>query len=86
MGEKWLVHGEGRIQNGIQEQKKYINNIKWNKIWCSDGLPKVNAFFSILSCHKTLTVENLRKRGIVGPSRCILCKEAKENLEYLFTV
>ena len=85
MGKKWLVHGEGRIQNGIQEQKKYINNIKWNNIWCSDGLPKVNVFFWILSPCKTLTTDNLRKRGIVATICCILCKESEENLEHVFT-
>ena len=86
MGGKWLIRSEGRFQIGIQEKKKRnINNNKWNKIWCSNGLPKVKAFFWILAHRKTLTYENLRKRGIVRPSHCILCKEAEESLEHLFT-
>ena len=33
-------------------------NFKWNKIWNSDGLPKVNFFFWILAQRKDLTAEN----------------------------
>ena len=29
-------------------------------------------------------MENLRKRGIEGPMRCILCKYFKETMEHLF--
>ena len=63
----------------------YINNNNFNNIWCSVGIPKVNMLFWILAHRKTLTAENLRKRGIAGPSRYILWKEEKEILEHLFT-
>jgi hypothetical protein len=34
--------------------------------------------------NKLLTAENLLKRGIQGPSRCTLCKEAVESSHHLF--
>jgi hypothetical protein len=33
---------------------------------------------------KLLTVDNLQKHGIVGPSRCVLCKGAIETIQHLF--
>ena len=45
---------------------------------------KINIFFWILVHLKTLTAENLGKRRIVGPLRCILCKE-EESFEHVFT-
>ena len=69
-----------------QRKNKIIKSNRWNKIWSRDGLPKVNLFLWIIAHRKSLTVENLRKRGIVGPLRCILCKEEEESLEHVFTV
>ena len=57
---------------------------KWKKVWNKDGLPKINLFFWILAHCKTLTGENIRKRGMEGHLRCILCKESEESLEHLF--
>jgi hypothetical protein len=34
--------------------------------------------------HKILTWENLVKRGIVGPSKCVLCGNKEENVKHLF--
>ena len=31
-----------------------------------------------------LIAKNLRKRGIVGPMRCVMCKDSEESLEHLF--
>ena len=62
----------------------FIKDNMWIKIWSCDGFPKVNVFYWILSHRKTLTTENLRKRGIPGPHRGILCKEAEVNLEHVF--
>ena len=45
----------------------------WKKVWNTDYIPKVNSFFLHLMHNKILTVENLTKRRIEGPSRCVLC-------------
>ena len=42
--------------------------IIWKKVWQLDCIPKVNSFFWLLMHNKLLTAENLRKRGIPGPS------------------
>ena len=60
------------------------NDGKWKKIWSKDGLPKINIFFWILGHGKTLTTDYLRKGGLEGPLRCILCKECEESLQHLF--
>jgi hypothetical protein len=33
---------------------------------------------------KIITWENLAKRGLIGPSRCILCGEKEETMNHLF--
>ena len=63
---------------------KNNNDGKWKKIWSKNGLPKIKFFFWILGHGKTLTIDNLRKRGLEGPLRCILCKECEESLQHLF--
>jgi hypothetical protein len=56
----------------------------WKEIWYGPSLPKVNALCWLLAHGKILTVENLLKRGIQGPSRCPLCLEASETITHLF--
>ena len=50
----------------------------WKNVWNSDGLPKIIFFCWLLVHRKILTAENLRKKGIEGPSQCIMCKKAEE--------
>ena len=49
-----------------KRKNRLIKKTRWNTIWSRDRLPKTNVFFWILALRKTLTTENLRKRGIVG--------------------
>lgn len=56
----------------------------WNRIWNKYQLPKINLFCWELVHGKVLTMENLRKWNIHGPSRCILCEGAKENIPHVF--
>jgi hypothetical protein len=57
----------------------------WNAIWKSEAIPKVKVSSWVL-CHKRiLTTENLKKHGVEGPSRCVLCKKREETLTHLFT-
>lgn len=56
-----------------------------SSIWKSGALPKIKAFSWILCHKKVLTVDNLKKRGIQGPSRFPLCnKQQEETLQHLF--
>ena len=54
------------------------------KVWHTESIPKVNSFIWILLHNKLLTAENLRKRGINGPSRCALCNSDEETISHLF--
>ena len=56
----------------------------WKKVWHPDSIPKVNSFIWLLLHNKLLTAENLRKRGILGPSRCSLCNSVEETSSHLF--
>ena len=56
----------------------------WKKVWHTNSIPKVNSFIWILLHNKILTAENLRKRGINGPSRCTLCNLDEETTSHLF--
>ena len=56
----------------------------WKLVWHPDSIPKVNTFIWLLLHNKLLTAENLRKRGILGPSRCALCHSSEESSSHLF--
>lgn len=56
----------------------------WKAVWKSEAIPKVKFFTWTLLKGKTLTSENLQKRGIIGPSRCPNCHEAEETMQHLF--
>ena len=65
----------------ITSSNKDINtDIKWNKVWCKDGLPKINVFLWILAHCKTLTINNLKKEGLKG--LCV-ASSAKSQREYI---
>eukprot|EP00253_Pinus_taeda_P007019 PITA_07019 len=56
----------------------------WRIIWKSEAIPKIKFFNWLLLKGKVLTSENLRKRGINGPSRCPNRCSAEETIQHLF--
>eukprot|EP00253_Pinus_taeda_P031912 PITA_31912 len=81
--------------NGVNYTVKYgyktlqnspaANNWPLHKVvWRIDSLPKVKMFNWTLLHGNILTAENLRKKGIHGPSICCLCKNAEETCGHLF--
>jgi hypothetical protein len=56
----------------------------WNRISKGYGIPKVNNLYWTTVHGRLLTLENLEKRVIQGPSRCVLCKNLEENHCHLF--
>eukprot|EP00253_Pinus_taeda_P020773 PITA_20773 len=56
----------------------------WKQIWESFSIPKINFFFWTLFQNKILTGENLCKRNIAGPHRCVFCKKALETSVHIF--
>lgn len=58
--------------------------IHWKLVWKAEAPPKIKFFFWLLLKGKILTAENLKKRGIQGPSRCPNCCQAEETIQHLF--
>ena len=54
------------------------------KVWHLYSIAKINSFIWTLMHNKLLTTENLRKRGIAGPSRCALCNSEAETSNHIF--
>ena len=79
-------------KSGVYTMKDGYNSVHnssrkegiWKNVWCSDGLPKIYFFCWLFTHQKILTADNLKKRGIKGLSRCILCKRAEETQNHLF--
>jgi len=44
---------------------------------------KIKLFMWLVYHRKILTWDNIRKRGVLGPSRCPLCGKQEETMEYL---
>eukprot|EP00253_Pinus_taeda_P008973 PITA_08973 len=60
------------------------NSAFWKNVWDPLALPKVNFFFWTLAHNKLLTGDNLAKRNIAGPHRCVLCNNNLETAQHLF--
>lgn len=56
----------------------------WRRIWGQNLRPKVSNFLWLMVQIRTLTWDNLCKRGFVEPSRCSLCLYQEETIEHLF--
>lgn len=56
----------------------------WKLVWKAEAPPKVKFFCWLLMKGKILTAENLKKRGIIGPSRCPICLQEEETMQHLF--
>ena len=56
---------------------------KWVKLWNMGLWPKITLFLWLLVKGRILTWENLRRRGMTGPLRCVICNEAEETMDHL---
>jgi hypothetical protein len=56
----------------------------WKNVWEPLAIPKVNFFFWTLVHNKLIMGDNLEKRNIVGPHRCVLCNNNSETAQHLF--
>jgi len=59
---------------------------KWwaHSLWHWHMPTKLKCFFWLVIHNRTLTWDNLRRRGWTGPGICVLCREADEDLHHLF--
>jgi ribonuclease HI len=61
-----------------------VKDIIWEKVWDKALWPKISTFLWLVIHNRILTWDNLRKRGFVGPSICVLCHSQEETKEHLF--
>ena len=62
----------------------HLSGLIWKVVWRSEALPKITFFIWTLLKDKILTSESLKKRGVLGPSRCPNCQTAEETAQHLF--
>eukprot|EP00253_Pinus_taeda_P020137 PITA_20137 len=55
----------------------------WQNLWKHQGWMKIKLFMWLVLPRKSMTWDNIRKRGILGPSRCQLCEAQEETMEHL---
>lgn len=86
---RWGPKGNGEFS--LKEARDMIERegqpdiIPWTaKVWDNLLWPKVRTFLWLLMQKKTLTWENLLKKGFTGPSRCPMCLKEEETMNHLF--
>eukprot|EP00253_Pinus_taeda_P027881 PITA_27881 len=84
-GMKWngsYTLKEARIQLEQNEQGEIL---PWStKVLDSLFWPKIKTFLWLLMRGKTLTWDNLRKKGFSGPLICPMCRKEEETINHLF--
>jgi hypothetical protein len=58
-------------------------SFSWKSIWRSKAHPRVTFFAWTATRSKILTLDNLRRRGIVVVNRCWLCESDGESVDHL---
>eukprot|EP00253_Pinus_taeda_P001635 PITA_01635 len=67
------------------EKAEQVEKVAWSsKVWDSQSWPKIRTFLWLLMQRKTLTWENLQRKGFSGPSKCPLCNREEETMNHLF--
>ena len=67
----------------IRISRNAVTDDIWKKRWTANLWPKVALFFWLVVRERILTIDNLRKQGIQGPSQCCLCYQAEESMGHL---
>jgi hypothetical protein len=79
----WRLHHQGSLLTTSQPTGTETEHI-WSKVWNPVLWPKISTFLWLVAHNRTLTWDNLHKRGLIGPSRCVLCLQTEETKEHLF--
>jgi len=68
----------------IIDRKPEVLDRWWHHIWKLSASPRSKLFTWCVLRNRLPTGENLMRRSIHGPSRCVLCKSESESTEHLF--
>jgi len=61
-----------------QQQQK-----EWSRLWEAKLWPKISIFLWLVCKKRILTWDNLKKRGMQGPSWCVMCGKEEETMCHL---
>ena len=85
----WVASKDGKY-NVRSGYKSLIHSQRWDQIeiplnlcWDAACLPKSGFFLWLASQNRILTEDRLHKFGILGPSRCVLCKHNSEDADHI---
>eukprot|EP00253_Pinus_taeda_P029800 PITA_29800 len=86
---RWGPKGNGEFSlkeaRSIIEREEQLDIMPWaDKVWDSFQWPKIRTFLWLLMQKKTLTWENLLRKGFRGPSRCPMFLKEEETMNHLF--
>lgn len=90
-GQDQLRWGNNKEGNFNIKEAKYIllgldsqGSVRiWQKLWRRKSQTKIKLFVWLVHHRKILTWNNIRKRGILGPSKCQLYGAQEETIEHL---
>eukprot|EP00253_Pinus_taeda_P035656 PITA_35656 len=85
---RWGPKGNGEFSlkeaRSVIEQAEHPDIVPWaDKVWDNFHWPKIRTFLWLLMQKKTLTWENLQKKGFQGPSKCHMCLQEEETMNHL---
>eukprot|EP00253_Pinus_taeda_P022901 PITA_22901 len=86
---RWGPKGNGEFSlkeaRSIIEREEQPDTVPWaDKVWDNFQWPKIRNFLWLLMQKKTLTWDNLLRKGFRGPSRCPMCLQEEETMNHLF--
>jgi len=67
-------------ENHLREPESQI----WRKIWRPKIILKVAFFVWLVVRNRLMTINNIKKRGIIMVNRCILCYHEEEDASHIF--
>jgi len=85
---RWCNNNEGTFN--LKDAKKILLGLAsqapdkaWQRLWTQQVCTKIKLFTWLVQHRNILTWDNIRKRGVLGPSRCQLCEMQEETMEHL---
>ena len=83
----WGISGKYSTSEGYKDIQAIPyatpNPSIWKFIWTNPFIPKIDIFCWSLAHQSILTGNNLKKRGMEGPSHCPLCKLHEETMDHI---
>ena len=85
-----VIIGEGLLTGGLDFMSFFVSlsgseryaSFPESKIWLSSVPSKVAFFVWVVVETKSLTLDNLQRRGFTMPNWCVMCKES-ESVDHL---